>query len=322
MSTGNGLQTNSKIKVLYITGWGRSGTTLLDNILGQVDGFFSVGELRYIWDRNLIDNMLCGCGRPFNECPVWTQVLHRAFGGIDQIDVHEMIRLRDRARTRHLPLMLLPWEKRLVEHRLTEYRAVLSQLYCAIHSVTKSRVIVDSSKFPSYGYVLAGMPMVDLYIVHLVRDPRGVAYSWLKRKPQPDRGQDLYMERFDPFKSSMIWNTWNLTAEAFWNRTRQRYMKLRYEDFVWRPQEAMNRILNLVQEEADDLPFVDTRKVRLGINHTVSGNPNRLNVGTVEIRPDEEWRSRMKLSDKAIVTALTWPLLIKYKYFTNIHHSS
>jgi hypothetical protein len=31
---------NDKIKVLYIAGWGRSGSTILGNILGQVAGFF------------------------------------------------------------------------------------------------------------------------------------------------------------------------------------------------------------------------------------------------------------------------------------------
>jgi len=67
--------TNNKIKVLYITGWGRSGSTILDNIMGQIDGFFSVGELRYIWDRNLIENRLCGCGVPLEECPIWSQIL-------------------------------------------------------------------------------------------------------------------------------------------------------------------------------------------------------------------------------------------------------
>ena len=34
-----------RVKVLYIAGSGRSGSTILDRILGQLDGFFSVGEL-------------------------------------------------------------------------------------------------------------------------------------------------------------------------------------------------------------------------------------------------------------------------------------
>jgi len=32
-------------KVLFITGRGRSGSTILDNLLGQLDGFFSLGQV-------------------------------------------------------------------------------------------------------------------------------------------------------------------------------------------------------------------------------------------------------------------------------------
>ncbi|WP_420910932.1 sulfotransferase [Thermus thermophilus] len=37
-----------KVKVVFIGGYGRSGSTLLDRMLGQVEGFVSVGELRHI----------------------------------------------------------------------------------------------------------------------------------------------------------------------------------------------------------------------------------------------------------------------------------
>ena len=51
MSDGAGNPTT----VLYVAGAGRSGSTLLDNLLGQIPGFFSAGELRYVWERGLID---------------------------------------------------------------------------------------------------------------------------------------------------------------------------------------------------------------------------------------------------------------------------
>jgi hypothetical protein len=43
----------SNVKVLYIDGQGRSGRTLLHNVLGQVEGFFAAGDLREIWKRIL-----------------------------------------------------------------------------------------------------------------------------------------------------------------------------------------------------------------------------------------------------------------------------
>src|SRR5205085_9377274 len=71
------------VRVLLIAGSGRSGSTLLANLLGSVPGVFSAGEMRYLFDRGLRDNRLCGCGVPFRECPVWTRILTAAGRGDD-----------------------------------------------------------------------------------------------------------------------------------------------------------------------------------------------------------------------------------------------
>jgi len=62
---------DAAIRVLYIGGWGRSGSTLLDLILGQAPGLFSAGEVREIWQSGLAENRLCGCERPFRDCSFW-----------------------------------------------------------------------------------------------------------------------------------------------------------------------------------------------------------------------------------------------------------
>jgi hypothetical protein len=311
---------NGRIKVLYITGYSRSGSTILDSILGQTDGFFSTGELYYVWNRNVLDNTVCGCGSPFRECEVWSEVFDAAFGGVDQVDTREMIRLRDLStRTRYIPLMLIPWGKRLLVSRVARYLESLEKLYRAIQAHTGSRVIVDSSKIPLYGYLLGLLPGIDLYVVHLVRDPRAVSYSWLKRRllpPLPDKDEPIYMDRYSSIKSSLLWNITNATVEALWRRRPKKYLMLRYEDFVGRPQQSFQRILELVckKEELPSLPFVAERMIELGPNHTTSGNPSRFKTGKLELRPDKEWAFRMRLWDKALVTLSTLPLLLRYKY--------
>ena len=67
-------------QVVYVGSWGRSGSTLLDLVLGQIPGFVSVGELRYLWERGLAERQLCGCGRPVTGCPFWGAVLEEVFG--------------------------------------------------------------------------------------------------------------------------------------------------------------------------------------------------------------------------------------------------
>jgi hypothetical protein len=279
-----------KVKVLYVVGLGRSGSTILSNSLGQIPGFFSGGELNFIWRHNVLENRLCGCGRPFRECPVWTRVMDQAFGGMDGVDPRAMMRLQNLGtRTRHIPMMLTRGGRR-------------------------SLVIVDSSKEPAHGFAMSMVPGVDFYALHLLRDPRAAAYSWSKKKPQPDTDTRDFMVRFSPAKSSALWDSWNASAEALWRRVPDRYLRLRYEDFVADPRECFEKILALVGEPDAGPPLVGEREVKLGVSHTVSGNPNRFETGAVELRTDREWTSRMKPRDKALVTVLTLPLLKHYGY--------
>jgi hypothetical protein len=304
-----------RVKVLYVVGLGRSGSTILSNSLGQIGGCFSGGELNFIWRHNVLENRLCGCRRPFRECPVWTNVMDEAFGGMDVVDPREMIRLQaSGTRTRHIPLMFTEKGRRSLAERLEKFLANYGRLYEAIASVTDSRVIVDSSKEPAHGFAMSMVPGVDFYVLHLVRDPRAAAYSWLKKKKQPDSDTKEFMARFGPTKSSALWDSWNASAEALWHRTPQRYLRLRYEDFVANPHQSLLDVLKLVGEEDAEVPLVGGREVKLGVSHTVSGNPNRFETGAVELRTDREWISEMNPRDKALVTALTLPLLKRYGY--------
>ncbi len=302
------------VKVLYIGGTGRSGSTILDNILGQVPGFFSVGELRYLWERGMVDNRLCGCGRPFRECPLWSSVLQEAFGGADRVDPQDMIRLQQsRVRSRHVPRQLAT---RGSSGPLLPggYEARLERLYHALQRETGAHVIVDSSKLPSYGRVLQDIPSLELYVVQLVRDPRATAYSWMRKRELRDYGDLRLMQRQPPLKSSGLWGMWNAVAEMFWRPLKGRYLWLRYEDFVADPQATVRRVLSLVGEETAELPFTGPTTVRLGPTHSVAGNPSRLANGEVKLQVDAEWVAGMAPKDRTLVTAVTWPLLLRYGY--------
>jgi hypothetical protein len=305
---------DGKVKVLYIAGLGRSGSTILGNVLGEIEGFFHGGEFNFIWEHNLIENRLCGCGAPFDECEVWGAVLEKAFGGMDEVDARDMAWLQaSGTRTRHVPLMLFPQGRPVLVSRLGKYTARLERLYRTVQEITGSRVIVDSSKFPSYGYVLGMTPGIDLYVVHLVRDSRATAYSWLK-EPRPDADKRAYMNRVSTLKSSLLWDAWNLSSEALWKGSPERYIRLRYEDFIAKPRRAIEDILVMLHEDTDRLPFAGEHEVELGVGHTVAGNPNRFQTGPLRLRLDVEWAFRMRSWDRTMVTLLTLPLLARYGY--------
>ena len=59
------------MKVLYIAGVGRSGSTLLERMLGAVPGSVNTGELNAIFSRVASQDQRCGCGEPFSACAFW-----------------------------------------------------------------------------------------------------------------------------------------------------------------------------------------------------------------------------------------------------------
>jgi hypothetical protein len=306
---------DDKIKVLLIAGAGRSGSTILDSILGQIDGFFSLGELRFVWERGLIANRLCGCGLPFRECPFWTATLAEAFGHVGGVDARRMIELQGLGtRARHLPLLFTERGRERLRERLAEYIEAVDAIIRSVHARTGSKVIVDSSKLPTYGFVLGMAPSVDLYVTHLVRDPRATAYSWTRKKALPDWGDARVMQQQRPFKSTLLWLTWNTVAGMLWARSPNRYMRLHYEDFADDPRQSVDRILRLVDEPRAHLPFTSRRTVQVEPTHNVAGNPSRFETGEIRVRTDDEWETRMPRGHIALVSLLSWPLLKKYRY--------
>jgi hypothetical protein len=302
-----------KVKVLYIAGMGRSGSTILGNILGSIEGFFHVGELHSIWRLNLSENRLCGCGTSFRECDVWRSILGKAFGGIDQVDSSKMLdTLRRQLRTRRtLPLSFRHQGKAILKSRLGSYLDNLERLYHAVQSVTGSQVIVDSSKSPSYGYALSLIPTIDLYVIHLIRDPRAVAYSFTRKKFDPDGMQQMRVQ--PAVKTAGFWLLWNLATERLL-RYPERYVRVNYEDFIARPVAITDHIVQFVKAGSRHLPFVEDHTVEIKPNHSICGNPERFKTGKVELRLDTEWKSRLEMQDKALVTLLTWPLLLWYDF--------
>jgi hypothetical protein len=198
---------------------------------------------------------------------------------------------------------------------LEAYVGVSARLLHALAGVTGARVIVDSSKRPPDGALLRLLPGIVPYYVHLVRDPRAVAYSWSRRKQQLDKGRPAEMKPHGPAASTLSWIGWNVAAEALRRRhPREKSLVLRYEDFVARPRPSLEAIAALVGERPEPLPIEGERDALLAPNHTVSGNPSRFSIGRIQLREDREWMTRQPVRDRLLVTGLAAPMLRRYGY--------
>ena len=306
----------NKIRIVYIAGLGRNGGTLLDRILGSTPGFTSLGEVYFLWAKGLNRNELCNCGEPLRQCSFWSQVLADTFGAGQVPDGTELMHLVERVdKTRWIPSLLSPLRPPGFGAGLERYRDVLGRLSLALHERTDGNILVDSSKFASHAIILSQIPDVDLRVLHLVRDSRAAAFSWMKKKPLPAAAaDDAYIPpRYGPVSSSVQWLYRNLASHLL-RRHARAYMRVKYEDFAADPRATVERIVGWAGAPNAQLPFVSDKAVQLISGHTQSGNPNRFKTGEVTIRPDMKWIDELPRAKKALITAITWPLLLTYGY--------
>lgn len=302
------------MRVLFIAGWGRSGSTLLDTLLGQARGVHSGGEIRYVWDRGLIENRPCSCGARFRECELWHRVAE-PFLSLSESELRALVAGRDRLRVRDC------WRRGRVRSRLGEdvvarYTNALRGLYERLFAATGARVVVDSSKFPSHG-VLLERAGVDVTVLHLVRDPRAVAYSWSRRRVYDRNGDGTRsIRRQGPFRSTSYWTVWNRVVERLWadREADGRYLRLRYEDLVASPREALKGVFEAVGIAPDLSCLTASNTARLEPSHLPSGNPGRFRTGEVPLVLDDEWRRRLPSGSRRLVALMALPLLRAYGY--------
>lgn len=296
-------------RVVYLLGRGRSGSTIVAESLGALDGFFSAGELRVLWHPVLTSDSPCGCGAPVSSCPVWSQVLAR----LAHVDREQVARWqREVVRESRLPRLL----RRDADQRwpaLAGYRQVMGEVYAAIREVTGCRTILDSSKRPSAALVVRDLSGIEPYFLHLVRDPRASAYSWRTRSYTGAAGTQVAQP--GALDATLRWDVLNLGAEVVLRTVApHRRLQLRYEDFAAAPMAAVDRVSALAGGPAAETVFLDERTVQAPDGHALSGNPARSRTGPIEVRPDRGWRTDQRTADRWLATVVAAPLLPRYGY--------
>ena len=171
----------------------------------------------------------------------------------------------------------------------------MSSVYASIVEEAGNPLVIDSSKHPQY--FAAMRPIVEPRLLHLVRDPRGVAYSWTVAKRDPDRAAGA-MEVRRPEVIAAEWMLINASAARVISGASYG-KRMRLEDVVDKG----------IEEVADSLSLNSAQPAQRGFLHTVAGNPLRHDGHLGELRQDERWRDSMSQSLRTRVSVLTFPLL-------------
>ena len=301
------------VKVLFVGGTGRTGSTILDKVLGSSPSWFSGGELAFFWDKGMVQGGLCSCGKAVSDCEIWRASIDLAFK--DQgIDPQKMVAQRKTFWSIHLPMLAF---KRLTSRKLDnlgDFPANVETLYEAVSQVTHCQVIVDSSKESHYSFILRERTNLDIYFLHLVRDPRAVGYSWSKKKSELGFQNKSLMERRGVLKTTIYYWVSNLAAIWIWRNESERYKILRYEDFADDPQLVIESISDFVHEPIGLEQFSDGNKFKIKPPHLAWGNPNRFSNQDLQVSPDMDWVSRQAHPRSLILAVLNWPVARIFGY--------
>jgi hypothetical protein len=298
--------------ILYIGGAGRSGSTLLELIIGNLPGYFSIGEVCRFFEYILHGKMRCGCGERLNECEFWSKIMDRLES--KNVDIERMAHLNNcLTRTRNFHKLLF-YSKTKYPPEWHELLRGIEALYYAIADLSGGKILVDSSKTPSQSICLKQIPGLNIKVIQMVRDGRAVAYSWAKRKKSitTKSGKKAYMPQRS-YSSSMI--RWAM--ENYWmgeNCGDVPNTLLKYEEFVSNPYQELKRVLDDLDLDSKGLEMINAYKMNLSKTHSVGGNFIRFSTGKMAIRPDMEWKNNLSKWKSVYLGLITLPLMKKYHY--------
>lgn len=307
-------------RLVYIAGFGRSGSTLVERTLGAIPRWVNVGELLQLFRLPEAARELCGCGMRFQECPFWWEVGDRAFGGWTGETFEEIRALQQKvARQRFLPRLLLTGDHKdsRFAAALRDYGAAYEKLYAAVAEVADADVIVDASKWPAQALALRRAIRIPVSLLHLVRDSRGVAYSWKKSSVHRPHGagSNSVMASLSSSATARQWVACQTEIELV-RPLFEASARMRYEDFVRNPRRELESTLSALGLSLlpDDLEHVSGHSLKLPTSHGVAGNPSRFAHGLIAVRPDDRWTQDFPQRDRHVVTAITAPWLVGYGY--------
>jgi len=298
-----------KNKVLYFTGFWYSGATILGRSVVSSNQAMYVGEIRDFWTKGLHKNEKCSCGDSFEDCGFWQKVRDEYFKSFPSMDIKKITQdLHELEKTSNyfkLRKYLKNMKNDHIKELLNTYLTHTEKLYEIISEISGKNIIVDSSRLPARLLALSGSEKIDFYPVYIIRDPRGVINSLIKKDIR-----DYGKNRHSIFKHILIWIVKNLLSlDSLKKLNSNNTMYLSYKSFTRYPAEVFEKLgknLNcLIVYEKEN----ENVSLQLEPGHVFTGNRSRHEVGKINITEDIKWMKELSWYRKLIVSVTSLPIL-------------
>jgi Sulfotransferase family len=307
-------QPPNPIRVLYVIGAARSGSTVLNTLLGSHPDIVAAGELGPgVSKSEHVFRQVCSCGAGATKCDFWSRV-HAQWVNLGEPDSledyatlqrrFELGRFRPQESSRGSGRQSAAYVK---------YARLARHLLAAICDVSGKKIIVDTTKTPWRAMMLAGLPGVELRVLHLVRHPAGVAWS-MKKALHAGTGRMTDQFRRPVAHTCLYWLIRNLQA-GFVRRSlpSKNSLRVKYEDLVQAPVDVMRRIGQLLDCNLDRIGAQAAAGEAFRVDHTIAGNRLRMD-GAVRLRMDSDWQNHLTPHDRFLCASLTGWLARIYGY--------
>ena len=289
-----------KNKVIYLMGAGRSGTTALATFLGNSQYIFNAGELHQL-NEHILEEKNCSCGKCLSECEFWSKVLiknnNSNYGVISDIESRDSDIERHGSIFKHL-------FNRYPRQALENYLRRQETLFTALTEVSERPYIVDSSKYIGRAVALRKSSRINLKIIYVVRDVRGVILSF---------GKNVQTSR-SPLSAIFYYTAINMVGELVYRvLPKQMVMKVRYEHFIEKPHAVLDEISKFLALDLTEVKERISTNSDFSVGHIVGGNRLK-NDGAIKFRQDLEWRKRFTKFKSTTYYLLTLPLMLINKF--------
>ncbi len=306
------LQEGSLPKIVYIAGYGRSGSTLLDVFLNHHPLMVGVGELSSLFLEWQAGDP-CSCGEGVDRCDFWTRVMARLGAELPNLTPAEAERI-----TR--PVEASSLRPAAWSNGGGEYDAYVQLWQAAMTAISQESgkpIVVDSSKNsrPAARRISALKKLggFDVRVVHLVRDPRATMWSALRGRNKLLEAGQTKSGRADAYKALVGWGMANTSVHLAQVANRGLpVLPMRYEDLVCQPAQELEKLGRFL--DVDMAPVIDAVVNQLPFEpgHGLRGNRMRRR-GPVQLKLDEEWKQALPKTAR-LAAPLAWPLAHKYGY--------